>query len=64
MDVRGTILVEGQDSKELVVPAKLHDIHWEQTLLLVPGGVKVRVIVRDEATGKVGTLTLPIGDPR
>jgi VWFA-related protein len=62
MDARGAILVEGQDSKEVVVPANLHDFHWEQSLPLVPGGVKVRVIVRDEGTGKAGTLTLPIGD--
>ena len=25
---------------------------------LIPGGVKVRVIVRDEATGHTGTLTV------
>ena len=60
LDVRGAILVEGEDTKELVVPLELRDLHWEQALPLVPGGVKVRVIVRDEATGKVGTLTLPI----
>ncbi len=64
MDARGAILVEGQDSKEIAVPANLHDFHWEQELPLVPGGVKVRVMVRDEGTGKAGTLTLPIGDPR
>ncbi|MGA3236247.1 MAG: hypothetical protein ABSG03_08090 [Bryobacteraceae bacterium] len=62
--------VEGQDSKEFVVPPQsaqtiyIEGIHWQQTLPLVPGGVKVRVIVRDEATGKAGTLTLPVGDPR
>jgi hypothetical protein len=60
LDARGAILVEGEDTKELVVPLELRDLHWEQALPLVPGGVKVRVIVRDEATGKVGTLTLPI----
>jgi VWFA-related protein len=70
LDARGTILVEGQDSKEFVVPPQsaetifIEGIHWEQTLPLVPGGVKVRVIVRDEATGKAGTLTLQVGDPR
>jgi VWFA-related protein len=62
MDARGTILVEGQDSKKVVVPANLHDFHWEQSLPLVPGGVKVRVMVRDEGTGKAGTLTLPVGE--
>ena len=41
IDARGAILVEGQDSKVLVVPANLHDIHWEQALPLIPGGVKV-----------------------
>jgi VWFA-related protein len=70
LDARGAILVEGRDSKEFVVPPQsartiyIEGIHWEQTLPLVPGGVKVRVIVRDEATGKAGTLTLPVGDPR
>jgi VWFA-related protein len=70
MDARGAILVEGQDSKEFVVPTQsietiyIEGIHWEQTLPLVPGGVKVRVIVRDEASGKAGTITLPVGDPR
>jgi VWFA-related protein len=62
MDARGAILAEAQDSREFVVPANLHDIHWEQALPLIPGGVKVRVIVRDEGTGKAGTLTLPTGD--
>jgi VWFA-related protein len=70
LDARGTILAEGQDSKEFVVPPQsaemifIEGIHWEQTLPLVPGAIKVRVIVRDEATGKTGTLTLPVGDPR
>ncbi len=70
LDARGAILVEGQDSKEFVVPTQSLDsvyqegIHWEQALPLVPGGVRVRVIVRDEATGKAGTLTLPVGDRR
>jgi VWFA-related protein len=70
LDARGTILVEGRDSKEFVVPPQsaetiyIEGIHWEQALPLVPGGIKVRVIVRDEATGKTGTLTLPVGDPR
>ena len=64
MDARGAILVEGQHSKLLVVPANSHDIYWEQALPLIPGGGKVRVIVRDGATGKVGTLTLPVDDLR
>jgi hypothetical protein len=67
MDAHGAILVEGQDSKEFSVPTQSLDtsimrgIHCEQTLPLVPGGVNVRVIVRDDATGRAGTLTLPVG---
>jgi VWFA-related protein len=68
LDARGAVLVEGQDLKEFVVPPEsmetvyIEGIHWEQALPLVPAGVKVRVIVRDEATGKVGSLTVPVGD--
>jgi VWFA-related protein len=70
MDARGAILVEAQDSKEFVVPAKSLDtihregirIHWEQTLPLMMGAATVRVIVRDKATGQAGTLTVPVAD--
>jgi hypothetical protein len=68
MDARGTTLVEGQDLKELVVPAESLDaiysetIHWEQAIPLMPDATTVRVIVRDEATGHAGTLTVPIPD--
>ena len=70
MDARGAILVEAQDSKEFVVPAMSLDtihregirIHWEQTLPLMLGAATVRVIVRDQATGQAGTLTVPVAD--
>ncbi|HKD07988.1 MAG TPA: hypothetical protein VKB79_18960 [Bryobacteraceae bacterium] len=64
LDASGKTLVEGQDSKELVVPAESLDavyrerIHWEQELPLMPGAATVRVIVHDETTGQAGTLTV------
>ncbi len=70
MDARGTVLVEGQDTKEIVVPTTSLDasniemIRWEQAMPLMPGAATVRVIVRDEATGHAGTLTVPIPDVR
>ena len=68
MDARGVTLLEAQDSKEFLVPAKSPDairrvgirIHWEQTLPLMTGAAKVRVIIRDKATGQAGTLTVPV----
>lgn len=70
MDSRGTALVEAQDSKEFVAPTKSLDtihrdgirIHWEQTLPLLQGAATVRVIIRDQVTGRAGTLTLPVAD--
>ncbi len=72
MDARGTILVEARDSKDFVVPAESLDIvqreglriHWDQALPLIQGAATVRVIIRDQATGQAGTLTLPLTDTR
>ena len=39
-------------------------IAYAQDIPVAPNAVEVRVIVRDEANGKIGGVTVPIGSER
>jgi VWFA-related protein len=68
LNAKGVALVEAKDAKDILVPTQSMEaiyregIHWEQTLPVVPDAFAVRVTVRDETSGHVGSLTLPMSD--
>jgi hypothetical protein len=66
LNERGAILGQLADTKAFEIPANaLEHFHntglsWEQKLQLIPGAATIRVIVRDQATGRIGSLSIPL----
>jgi hypothetical protein len=66
LNERGAILGQTEDTKAFEIPASALEhfhstgLNWEQKMPLVPGAATVRVIVRDQATGRIGSLTVPL----
>ena len=66
MDENGVILAKLRETKQFTIPKKslahiLADgMAWPQSIALAPGASKLRIFIRDEATGQAGSLTLPI----
>jgi VWFA-related protein len=62
----GETLAKISDTKEFEVPAssRAHiesdGVAWPLSLPLIPGAKKITIILRDRATGHVGSLTVPI----
>ncbi len=62
----GETLAKISDTKEFEVPAggRAHfdteGVAWPFSLPLIPGAKKITIILRDRATGHVGSLAVPI----
>ena len=66
MNEDGETLAKISDTKEFEVPAggRAHfdsqGVAWPLSLPLIPGAKKIAIILRDRATGHVGSMTVPI----
>jgi hypothetical protein len=62
----GETLAKISDTKEFEVPAggrarfDSEGVAWPLSLPLIPGAKKITIVLRDRATGHVGSLTVPI----
>ena len=66
LDESGGIVGRSRDSKLFQIPGNALEhfygtgLSLEQKMPLMPGAARVRVIVRDSATGRIGSLTIPL----
>lgn len=66
LDASGATLSKASDTKEFHVTREsranfdTQGVAWPQSLPLIPGAVKITIVVRDSKTGKVGSLTVPL----
>jgi VWFA-related protein len=69
LNERGAILGQLVDTKAFEIPDNALEhfrntgLSWDQEMHLIPGAVTVRVIVRDQATGRIGSLSIPLKKP-
>jgi hypothetical protein len=66
LDASGATLSKASDTKEFHVTREsrtsfdTQGVAWPQSLPLIPGAVKITIVVRDSKTGHVGSLTVPL----
>ncbi|HEU5022741.1 MAG TPA: VWA domain-containing protein [Bryobacteraceae bacterium] len=66
LDERGAILGQIEDTKLFRIPGNALErfytagVSWEQRMRMMPGAAAVRVIIRDSASGRVGSLNVPL----
>lgn len=66
LNASGATLSKASDTKEFHVTRETRTsyetqgIAWPQSLPLIPGAVKIAIVVRDTKTGRVGSLTVPL----
>ena len=59
-DVRGFLLERTEVGLRFTLGAERPAVGWEKTIPLQKGAAKLRIYMRDPATGRTGSLTIPL----